>query len=150
MKSPKYPSNHPYLSFPSARCVTHRAHSHGVHGLPNPPKPPTQTKAFLPLPLPNTLTHRLRYSFTEHREDPRGEQRRNRLPNHEDREEARDSDRCGLQRRRPRRASREIGRRGHPHRPATGSVELPKSVVDRRGCDSHWCAGEREISFLFG
>ena len=125
--------------------------SHGVYGFPSPSKAPTptQSQTFLLL-LPITLILRLCFFFfTEHRENSRGEQRRNRLPNHEDREEARDSDRRGVQRRRPWRASCQIGRRGRPYRSSTGSVELPQRVVDCRRCVSHWCAGELEKGIRF-
>lgn len=125
----------------------------GVHGIPSPSKAPTPTQSQtfrLLLLLPIALILRFCFFFfTEHRENSRGEQRRNRLPNHEDREEARDSDRRGVQRRRPWRASCQIGRRGRPYRSSTGSVELPQRVVDCRRCVSHWCAGELEKGIRF-
>ena len=165
MKWPKYPSQSCSLSnisqCKSHSVFTHRAQrlslslslSHGVHGFPSPSKAPTPTQSQTFLLLPIMLILRLCFFFffffTEHRENSRGEQRRNRLPNHEDREEARDSDRRGVQRRRPWRASCQIGRRGRPYRSSTGSVELPQRVVDCRRCVSHRCAGELEKGIRF-
>ena len=70
-------------------------------------------------------------------ENPDRQSRRDRLPHHQDRAQARHQDGRGLLRGRSRRPARGDGRRGGRHRPAAGRAVLSGDRQDRRGLPRH-------------